>query len=176
MTVFPALSVGSTLWGTPQTIQVSLHGRRVGLGSTGVLINTPGAVGSTVGETPPYPLKPEAGAMISATTADVIGNFGSYKLNSTAVSASYTIADPVPGCEVTLIGNANPSTAIKINTQSSNVTFSSTAQSFAIGQGSSLFFDQLAVVLVGMSTAAYRIKAWQNNNGSTLGIATFTTG
>lgn len=176
MTAFPALFVGSTLQGSPQTIQRSIVGKRFGFGSSGQLINAPGAVGSTVGETPAYPLKPEAGAMITATTADVIGNYGKYKTSSSSTSPLFTIADPVPGCEVDLILFAPTATAIKFNTQSSNVTFSSSAQSFAVGQGSSLFYDAAALTLVGMSTGGYRIKAWTNNYGSTLSTLTFTTG
>src|SRR5437016_6017487 len=124
MTNFPALFANSTLvqGNGPQTIQVSIHGKRFGLGSTGPVINNPGAVGSTAGtDQIPYPLRPEAGTMIAGTTADVLSNYIPAKLTSTAVSAVFTVADPVPGCVVDLILNANPSTTIKFVTASSNV-------------------------------------------------------
>lgn len=161
MATFPYLAVSSTLQGSPQTIQTSIRGQKLGLGSTGPVI-------SQADNGVPYPLKPEAGAMITATTADTIGNYGGYKLNSTAVSAIFTIADPVPNCELTLILNANPSTALKLVTASSNVTFSASAESYGLLAGSSLFFDKHALVLAGMSTGAWRVKSWTSLSGSTI--------
>ncbi len=175
MTTYPALFVQSTLQGTPQTQLTSLHGRQFGLGSTGTVIVAPDGKGSTGAALIPTPLKPEAAGMISGTTADVLSNYLPAKLTSTAVSAIFTVADPVPGCSVELVLNANPSTTIKFVTASSNVTFSSSASSFSITNNSSLFFDQATLSLIGMSTGAYRIKSYFNNNGSTLGIVGFTT-
>jgi hypothetical protein len=162
MATFPALSSNSTAVGTPQKIESSIRGQRLGLGSTGVLITQP--ENATVA----YPLKPEAGAMITATTADTIGNYGGYKLNSTAVSAIFTLAAPVPNGELTLVLNANPSTAVKFVTSSSNVTFSSSANSNSLTLGSSLFFDGHTLTLVGMGSTGYRVKSWYTQTGSSI--------
>lgn len=179
MTVFPALAVGTTLvQNSAQLIQVSIHGRRLGLGSSGVLINAPGGISSSAGtEMPPYPLVPEAGAVITATTADTIGNFGNYSASSSAVSAVFTLADPVPGADLDIqfsAGAGVATTAVKFVTASSNVNFSSTAGSNVLSINSSLFFGDYAITLQGQSTGAYKVKSYFSRQGSTI-LPTYAT-
>lgn len=169
MATYPALAVSSTLQTSPQKITKSRFGKEFGFGSTGTLIaQVDGGTGV------PYPLRPEAGAVIAASTADTIGNYGKYSASSTAVSPVFTVADPVPGCELDLVLRANPSTAIKFVTASSNVLFGSSAGNFSLTIGSSLFFDKHSLTLVGMSTGAYQVKAWYSQTGSTI-LPTATT-
>lgn len=168
MATYPALSVSSTLQGTPQQIQTSLRGERLGLGSTGAVIAK--AEQTQI----PYPLKPEGGATITATTADTIGNYGVYKLNSTSTSPVFTVAPPVPAAELTLVLNANPSTAIKFVTSASATLFGSSAGNFSLTIGSSLFFDKHSLTLVGDGSTAWRVKSWYSQTGSTI-LPTATT-
>lgn len=176
MTVFPILAKNpSTLGLLPasQVIQTSIRGSLFGLG-VGSSLNG----GQTVVGPQSFPLRQEGGTVNTATTADTIGNFGDYKLTSTSVSAVYTVADPAPGARLRLVfACGTPTTAIRLTSVSSAVFFGGLASStsFAVGVNSSLFLDNGALELVGMSTSQYRVANYHNGYGSTI-LPTFTTG
>jgi len=172
MTTYPSLiKLPSTLGSPPsvQNIQTSIRGVQFGLSAGSSLIGGQLVIGPQG-----YPLAQQGGTVPTATTADTIGNFGDYVLTSTAVSAVFTVDNPVPGTRLRLGLNANPSTAIKFVTPSSNVSFSSTANSNSLTIGSSLFFSAHALELRGDSTAAYRVMSWYSQTGSTI-LPSYTT-
>lgn len=175
MTVFPILAKNpSTLGLLPasQVIQTSIRGSLFGLG-VGSSLNG----GQTVVGPQSFPLRQEGGTVNTGTTADTIGNFGDYKLTSTSTAATYIVADPAPGARLRLAFVCNPTTSVKLTSVSSAVFFGGLASStsLAVAVNSSLFNDNVAMELVGMSTAAWRVAGYHNGYGSTI-LPTFTTG
>ena len=180
MTAWPALFANSTTLETnaPQIILTSIHGRRLGIGATGGLISEPGlsATSTSVAVQVASPVRVEARGVNSASTADTIGNYGAFKLTSTSTAPTFTIAEPVAGCEVDLQFSCT-SSAVKIQTSALDATFTSSATSLTLNISSSiaLFLNDYCLTLQGLSTGAYKTKSFFSLQGSTI-LPTGATG
>lgn len=126
--------------GLRKLIKTSVHGRRLGLDQTEHLVGPKG-------------LRYAITAATSASTGTQLPNHGHITITSSSAK-TWQIADPVPGCEVsiTLISSAIPTCTIT----PANATFvssgSSTGASLAMQGGGT------SVTLVGISTGVYANK------------------
>jgi len=122
-------------------ILTTIHGRRVGLDSDGFLLGVKGTRVPITDAT-------------SATTGTALPNHGLVSVVTTT-NSGWTLADPVPGCEVELVTGSS-------STGTHTVTFAAATAISSYGIASSIISMQgkgAFISLRGLSTATWAIKS-----------------
>ena len=144
----------------PETILTSLHGKALGLNSSGHLVS-----GLAAGDPTGYPTANVGNINTAVANESTAKNYGVPVLSSgTATAASYEVLAPAPGVSLEL----------HIAASASEITIGGTATSIIFkpavgGVGSSMFISKInnaggVVALRGVTTAQYNVI------GSTAGL------